>query len=134
MRALIDDMMMSFKMKRKTPKTIKSREFDHKILSLLRLHKITLFSCVTIFRPHGVAAISPSMALSAEFTSLITPSYYIPIMQYYRLQSRAIVLMFCQVRAGTLKHTPLYTQILSPTLYHTTFVQLLDFSPDMSFI
>lgn len=56
--------------------------------------------------------------LSAAFTPVITPSYYLPIMLYYGLQSSTMVLTSCQVRAGTLKHTPKYTRILSPTLSH----------------
>lgn len=78
----------------------------------------------------STALVSPNKAFS-RFTSVITPSYYIPIMLHYGLQSSTMVLRSCQVRAGTLQHTPKYTQILSPTLYHTT---PFHFSPDMSFV
>lgn len=81
--------------------------------------------------------------LSAAFTPVITPSYYLPIMLYYGLQSSTMVLTSCQVRAGTLQHTPKYTRILSPILSHNlsrafsflswyVFCSIPDMSPSSS--
>lgn len=53
----------------------------------------------------STALVSPNKAFKT-FTSVITPSYYIPIMLHYGLQSSTMVLRSCQVRAGTLQHTP----------------------------
>ena len=87
-----------------------------------------------IFLANNTAPVSPNMPPPAACTSLITPSYYFAITLHYCLQSTTMVLASCQVQAGTLEHTPRYTQILSPSLYHTTFLQSFHFSPDMSFV
>lgn len=54
----------------------------------------------------GSQLLSFHLLLSAAFTPVITPIHYIPITLYYGLQSGTMVPTSCQVRAGTLTHTP----------------------------
>lgn len=73
-------------------------------------HNLSLCSMFDNHQTPRCLLLSYHLTLSAAFTSLITPSYYIPITLHYGLQSCTMVLTSCQVRAGTAKHTPKHTQ------------------------